>query len=107
MSRDQLLRLLFAADGEDRVIGLEHGRRQRRQELFSAVLMFLEAHENSAKAVEQLYLRNRSIDQRRAARDLQAVPFIGEAERSEQVVGTRLPRPGLLGSHLLAQHIAS
>ena len=107
MSRDQLLRLFFVTDGKDGVIGLEHGLRHRRQELCSAMLMFLKADENSAKTVEQLRLRDRLTNQRRAARNLQTVPLIGEAIRSEQVVGTRLPRPSLVGRRLLAQHIAS
>ena len=77
VSRDQLLRLFFVTDGEDGVIGLEHGLRQRRQELCSAMLMFLKADENSAKTVEQLRLRNRLTNQRRAARNLQTVPLIG------------------------------
>ena len=107
MSCDQLLRLFFVTDGEDGVIGLEHGLRHRRHELCSAMLMFLKAHENSAKTVEQLRLRSRLTNQRRAARNLQTVPLIGEAIRFEQVVGTRLPRLRLVGRHLLAQHIAS
>ena len=63
ISRSQLLRLFFAADHINSVIGLEHGLRHRRQKLCSAMRMFLKADEDGAKAVEQLHARNRSIDE--------------------------------------------
>ena len=50
--RDELLRLLFATDDKDGVVGLEHGLRHRRQKLLSSVRMFLEADEHDAEAVD-------------------------------------------------------
>jgi len=58
ISRGQLLRLFFAADHINSVIGLEHGLRHCWQKLCSAMRMFLEADEDGAKPVEQLHLRN-------------------------------------------------
>jgi len=46
------------------------GARHCRQELLPSVLMLFEADDDHAKAVEKPHLRNRAINQRRAAGNL-------------------------------------
>src|SRR5215467_15412627 len=65
-----LIRLLFRTDHEDGIAGFEYSLRHRRQELLPSMLMLLEADGNHAKAIDQLHLRNRVINQRRVAGNL-------------------------------------